>query len=63
MNATLLEQALRELGVEARVETDGALAVLLLRRDDARLPDAAFRRSLVAAAAGHGFRNLALELD
>lgn len=63
MSTVLLERALRERGIEASVIAEGAVAVMQLHRDDARLADAAFRQALVAVAAEHGFRNLALEVD
>lgn len=63
MNAARLEQALRERGIAASIDVEGAVAVMRLHRDDARLTDAAYRQSLVAVAAEHGFRNLALEVE
>lgn len=63
MSATALEGALRARGVEAAIDADGAVAVMRLRDDDGRLADPAYRRSIVALAAEHGFRNLALEVD
>lgn len=62
MRAAALEQALRARGIDAAIEPDGAVAVLRLHDDDARLSDPAWRRSLVALAVEHGFRNLALEV-
>jgi hypothetical protein len=62
VNAAALEQALRDRGIDATIEADGAVAVMRLRDADGRLADAAYRRSLVALAAENGFRNLALEV-
>ncbi len=62
MNAMQLEHALRALGTDAVVDAEGAVAVMRMRAEDPRLADAAYRRSLVAVAAEHGFRNLALEV-
>lgn len=62
MSAARLEQALRERGLDAAVEPEGGVAVMRLRGGSALLTDAAYRQSLVALAAEHGFRNLALEV-
>ncbi|MBA3891501.1 MAG: hypothetical protein H0X64_13315 [Gemmatimonadaceae bacterium] len=62
MSTAQLEQALRARGIEATVDAEGAVAVMRLHGDDPQLADPDYRRSLVALAAEHGFRNLALEV-
>lgn len=63
MSTSGLEQALRANGIAADVVADSAVAVMRLHGDEPRLADPAWRRSLVALAAEHGFRNLALEVE
>ena len=61
MSAAALEGALADIGLHARVEADGPLAILTLT-DGARLADVAARETVVALAARHGFSHVALEL-
>lgn len=60
-----LAAALATLGVDARVEAHGTLAVLTVPNGEAaaRLRDPAIRRSVLALATTHGFKTVALELE
>lgn len=62
MSAGELQAALAAQGIRAEVWAEGAVAVMTLDRDDASVADPAVRRSLVALALAHGFRNLALDV-
>lgn len=62
MSAAALEDALRRLGVEGRVEARESLALLVPRGGAANLADATLRRRAAALAREHGFTHLALEL-
>ncbi len=64
MNAHALAAALAGHGVDARVEARDALAVITMSNGDAaeRLRDAELRRVVLALAAQHGFKMVALEL-
>ena len=64
MSAASLAGALAAQGVDARVETRDAVAVITVPNGEAaeRLRDAARRRAVVALAAQHGFATVALEL-
>lgn len=64
MNAHALAAALAVHGVDARVEARDALAVITMSNGDAveRLRDAELRRAVLALAAQHGFKTVALEL-
>ncbi len=57
-----LAARLATLGLAGTIAVRGKLAVLTLR-DASPLRDAALRAAAIAAAAEHGFTNLALELD
>ncbi|MGH7663180.1 MAG: hypothetical protein ACRENI_02620 [Gemmatimonadaceae bacterium] len=61
MSAATLEGALRELGVDSRVEAIGALAVIVACEPGA-LRDAIAREVAVRILPEHGFTHLALEL-
>ncbi len=61
MSVLALEEALRRLGVEGRIEAREGLAVLVPRGGAARA-DASPRRRATALAREHGFTHLALEL-
>lgn len=65
MNEHPLAAALAALGVHARVDARDTLAVLTVPNGDeaARLRDPALRRSVLALAATHGFKTVALELE
>ncbi len=64
MSALSLAAALAAHGVDARVEARDALAVITVPNGGAaeRLRDPELRRSVVALAAQHGFKTVALEL-
>ena len=62
MSARALEDALRAAGVHAAVDAEGAVAVMRIASADVALDDPEVRHALVAIAARHGFRNLALEV-
>ena len=61
MSAERLRAALEERGIAARVEVRDGFA--LLRAPAALLADARRREAVVALAAEHGFRSVALELE
>jgi len=63
MNAATLQLALEAAGFHGRVTAVGAVALLCVSADDRVFEDPAARRTAVAIAAEHGFRNLALEVD
>lgn len=58
-----LAAAVAALGVAARVEPLGRLAVLHVAGDVAPLADPALRERLMALATDHGFTHVALELS
>lgn len=64
MSAHSLAAALAAQGVDARVEARHTLAVLTLPNAAAaeRLRDPELRRAVIALAADHGFKTVALEL-
>lgn len=62
MSADALEQALRALGVDGRVEARGGLALLVPRAGAGALADGSLRRRAAALAREHGFTHLALEI-
>jgi hypothetical protein len=64
VSTAALEDALRSIGTDVRVEQRDRLAVLAATADDALpdLSDAATRRAIVALASRHGFTHVALEL-
>ena len=62
MSAAALEEALRRIGVDGRVEAREGLALLVPRAGAAALADASLRRRAAALAREHGFTHLALEL-
>lgn len=62
MSAEALARDLAALGLPGRVEVRGKMAVLIAR-DPARAGDPTVRAAAAAAAARHGFTNLALDLD
>ena len=63
MNAEALRQALVTLGIRGSVEARGALAILSLEGDAARLRDPEVRARVLALASEHGFTHLALEVS
>jgi hypothetical protein len=63
MNAAALQAALEAAGFHGRVTAVGAVALLRVSAEDRVFEDPAARRTAVAIAAEHGFRNLALEVD
>lgn len=62
MSARALEDAFRAVGVHAAVDAEGAVAVMRIASADVSLEDPEVRQALLAIAARHGFRNLALEV-
>ncbi|MDQ6828544.1 MAG: hypothetical protein M3081_06720 [Gemmatimonadota bacterium] len=62
MSAASLEQALVALGIAAKVEATGGLALLRVR-DVRPLADDATRALVIAAGADHGYTHVAVELD
>lgn len=64
MSAPSLAAALAALDVDARVEARDALAVITVPNADVaeRLCDAELRGAVIALAARHGFKTVALEL-
>lgn len=64
MSAPSLAAALAAHGVDARVEARDALAVITVPNGEAaeRLRDPDLRRAVIALAAQHGFKTVALEL-
>lgn len=62
MSADALQAAMVARGIRAVVSADGAVAVMKVDRDDVSVADPEIRRSLVALALAHGFRNLALDV-
>ncbi|HEX6807805.1 MAG TPA: hypothetical protein VF118_07435 [Gemmatimonadaceae bacterium] len=64
MSAPSLAAALAAHGVDARVDARDALAVITVPNAEAaeRLRDPELRRAVVALAAQHGFKTVALEL-
>ncbi|HEX5409557.1 MAG TPA: hypothetical protein VFW89_07300 [Gemmatimonadaceae bacterium] len=62
MNGALLEQRLETMGIQARVESLGRMAVARVS-DSAALANVTVRDAAVAAAAELGFLSLALELE
>lgn len=64
MTAPSLAAALAAHGVDAHVEARDALAVITVPNADAaeRLRDPDLRRAVIALAAQHGFKTVALEL-
>jgi hypothetical protein len=62
MSAESLTAALRGLGVECAVETEGTLAVLVPAGDIALLEGEEGRRAVLALLSAHGFTHVALEL-
>ena len=64
MSATSLAAALTAHGVDARVEARDALAIVTVPNADAaeRMRDVDLRRAVVALAAQHGFKTVAIEL-
>ncbi|HJU90696.1 MAG TPA: hypothetical protein VJ672_14995 [Gemmatimonadaceae bacterium] len=61
MSAQALEAALAAMGLHARVEAEGPLAILTIA-DGSRLADGITRDAVVALARQHGFSHVALEL-
>lgn len=61
MSAAALEGALAAIGLHARVEAEGPLAILTVT-DGARLADGTAREAVVALAARLGFSHVALAL-
>ncbi|HKV51230.1 MAG TPA: hypothetical protein VJO52_08535 [Gemmatimonadaceae bacterium] len=59
-----LAAALASLGLEAGVEARDSLAVVTVPNAEAAAPlrDASLRRAVIALAAAHGFKTVALEL-
>jgi len=64
VSATSLAAALTAHGVDARVEGRDALAIVTVPNADAaeRMRDVDLRRAVVALAAQHGFKTVAIEL-
>jgi len=64
VSAQSLATALAEFGIPARVEPRDALAVVTVPNAETaeRLRDPAVRRAVIALAAAHGFKTVALEL-
>ena len=64
MSATSLAAALTAHGVDARVAARDALAIVTVPNADAaeRMRDVNLRRAVVALAAQHGFKTVAIEL-
>ncbi len=62
MSTASFEQALAALGVGARVEARGGLALLFVL-DVVPLADAPLRACVLAAGVDHGFTHVAVELD
>ena len=64
MSATSLAAELAAHGVDARVEARDALAIVTVPNADAaeRMRDVDLRRAVVALAAQHGFKTVAIEL-
>lgn len=60
-----LAAALASLGLEAGVDARDSLAVITVPNADAAAPlrDASLRRAVLALAATHGFKTVALELE
>jgi hypothetical protein len=63
LSAEALRQALVTLGIHGSVEARGALAILSLEGDAARLRDPEVRARVLDLATEHGFTNLALEVS
>jgi hypothetical protein len=61
VSAAALEGALASIGLDARVQAEGPLALLTIT-DGARLADGTARETVVALAARHGFSHVALAL-
>ena len=62
MSAESLEESLRALGIECRVEAVERLAVLIPDGAVSALEDARIRREAIALLRDHGFTHLALEI-
>ena len=62
MSAETLEESLRTLGIECRVEAVERLAVLVPDGRVSALEDARIRREAVGLLRAHGFTHLALEI-
>jgi len=64
VSAPSFAAALAAHGVDARVEARDALAIITVPNADAadRMRDADLRRTVVALAAQHGFKTVAIEL-
>jgi hypothetical protein len=63
VSARDLEDALRQLGVEAAVDPRGTLAVLVSDPELAGLADPLTRATVVRLARDHGFTHIAVELS
>jgi hypothetical protein len=63
VSARDLEDALRQLGVEAGVDARGTLAVLVSDRELAGLADPSMRARVVQLARDNGFTHIAVELS
>ncbi len=62
MSAETLEAALRDLGIECRVEAIDRLAVITPESDEVEQATIRARREMLRLLPAHGFTHLALEL-